>query len=77
MKEYVVSCRISRDIVNLLISRGMIASKIAHTLGVSKSFISRVKAGTRNFTLNQLDSAEHDFLHGDVFDWLRRLAKKQ
>ena len=26
--------------------------------------------------LNQLDPAEHDFIYGDVFDWLRRLAKK-
>jgi 23S rRNA (cytosine1962-C5)-methyltransferase len=33
--------------------------------------------GTRNFTLNQLDPARHEFLYGDVFDWLRRLGKKQ
>jgi 23S rRNA (cytosine1962-C5)-methyltransferase len=31
----------------------------------------------RNFTLNGLDPAEHDFIYGDVFDWLRRLTKKQ
>ncbi len=31
----------------------------------------------RNFTLNGQDPAEHDFIYGDVFDWLRRLAKKQ
>jgi 23S rRNA (cytosine1962-C5)-methyltransferase len=32
--------------------------------------------GKRNFVLNQLDPASHDFIYGDVFDWLRRLAKK-
>jgi 23S rRNA (cytosine1962-C5)-methyltransferase len=32
--------------------------------------------GKRNFELNGLDAAEHDFIYGDVFDWLRRLAKK-
>ncbi|MGA2865404.1 MAG: pseudouridine synthase [Verrucomicrobiota bacterium] len=32
--------------------------------------------GRRNFTLNQLDPAGHDFLHGDSFDWLRRLARR-
>jgi len=26
--------------------------------------------------LNGLDPAEHDFIYGDTFDWLRRLAKK-
>ncbi len=33
--------------------------------------------GKRNFLLNQIDPAGHDFIHGDVFDWLRRLGKKQ
>jgi 23S rRNA (cytosine1962-C5)-methyltransferase len=28
--------------------------------------------GRRNFTLNGLDPAEHDFVRGDVWDWLRR-----
>ncbi len=32
--------------------------------------------GRRNFALNGLDPANHDFIFGDVFDWLRRLAKK-
>jgi transcriptional regulator with XRE-family HTH domain len=32
----------------------MTASQVADELGVSKSFISRVKAGTRNFTLSHL-----------------------
>jgi 23S rRNA (cytosine1962-C5)-methyltransferase len=33
--------------------------------------------GRRNFTLNHLDPTGHDFIYGDAFDWLRRLAKKQ
>ncbi len=32
--------------------------------------------GKRNFVLNGLDPATHDFIYGDTFDWLRRLAKK-
>lgn len=32
--------------------------------------------GQRNFVLNGLDPAQHEFLHGDVFEWLRRLARK-
>src|SRR6185295_14473779 len=33
--------------------------------------------GRCNFALNGLDPAAHDFIYGDVFDWLRRLAKKR
>lgn len=33
--------------------------------------------GRRNFSLNGLDPAAHDFIYGDVFDWLQRLAKKE
>lgn len=32
--------------------------------------------GRRNFTVNGLDPTGHDFIYGDVFDWLKRLAKK-
>ncbi|MSR65795.1 MAG: hypothetical protein EXS24_00275 [Pedosphaera sp.] len=32
--------------------------------------------GRRNFVLNGLDPAAHDFIYGDAFDWMRRLAKK-
>jgi 23S rRNA (cytosine1962-C5)-methyltransferase len=32
--------------------------------------------GRRNFQLNALDPGAHDFIYGDVFDWLKRLAKK-
>ena len=43
------------------------------SLDLSKKYL---EWGRRNFALNQLDAAAHDFIHGDVFDWLRRLAKK-
>jgi 23S rRNA (cytosine1962-C5)-methyltransferase len=33
--------------------------------------------GRRNFQLNQLDPAEHEFQAGDMFDWLRRFHKQQ
>jgi 23S rRNA (cytosine1962-C5)-methyltransferase len=33
--------------------------------------------GKRNFRINQIDPAEHDFIFGDVFDWLRRLHRKK
>lgn len=32
--------------------------------------------GRRNFILNKLDPAAHDFIYGDVFDWLKRFRKK-
>ena len=32
--------------------------------------------GRRNFARNGLDPAAHDFIYGDAFDWLRRLAKQ-
>ncbi len=32
--------------------------------------------GRRNFALNGLDPSDHDFIFGDCFDWMRRLAKK-
>ena len=32
--------------------------------------------GARNFELNGLDTAQHDFIYGDAFDWLKRLARK-
>jgi 23S rRNA (cytosine1962-C5)-methyltransferase len=33
--------------------------------------------GKRNFALNGLNASHHDFIAGEVFEWLRRLAKKQ
>ena len=32
--------------------------------------------GRRNFAQNGLDAGAHEFIYGDVFDWLHRLAKK-
>jgi 23S rRNA (cytosine1962-C5)-methyltransferase len=43
------------------------------SLDLSKKYL---EWGKRNFALNEIDAAEHDFIFGDAFDWLRRLAKK-
>ena len=43
------------------------------SLDLSKKYL---EWGRRNFTLNGLDPTAHDFIYGDAFDWLRRLAKK-
>jgi 23S rRNA (cytosine1962-C5)-methyltransferase len=44
------------------------------SLDLSKKYL---EWGKRNFVLNGLDPAEHDFIYGDAFDWMRRLAKKR
>lgn len=43
------------------------------SLDLSKKYL---EWGRCNFALNGLDPAAHDFIYGDTFDWLRRLAKK-
>jgi 23S rRNA (cytosine1962-C5)-methyltransferase len=43
------------------------------SLDLSKKYLDW---GRRNFALNGLDPADHDFIFGDAFDWMRRLAKK-
>jgi 23S rRNA (cytosine1962-C5)-methyltransferase len=43
------------------------------SLDLSKKYL---EWGRRNFALNGLDSGGHDFIYGDAFDWLRRLAKQ-
>src|SRR6185437_10355256 len=43
------------------------------SLDLSKKYL---EWGCRNFSRNGLDPGEHDFIYGDAFDWLRRLAKK-
>ena len=43
------------------------------SLDLSKKYLDW---GKRNFTLNNLDPAAHDFIFGDLFDWAPRLAKK-
>lgn len=44
------------------------------SLDLSKKYL---EWGKRNFIQNDLDPAQHDFIYGDTFDWLHRLAKKQ
>ncbi len=45
------------------------------SLDLSKPYLNW---GQRNFALNNLDSRRprHDFIFGDVFDWMKRLAKR-
>ncbi len=43
------------------------------SLDLSKKYL---EWGKRNFILNGLDPAQHDFIFGDTFDWFKRLAKK-
>ena len=49
------------------------AGALTTSLDLSKKYLDW---GKRNFALNQIDPAGHDFIFGDVFDWLRRLLKK-
>jgi len=49
------------------------AGALTTSLDLSKKYLDW---GKRNFVLNQIDPAGHDFIFGDVFDWLRRLTKK-
>lgn len=65
MAKYSVSTRFSRDVVTLLVNRGMSLTEIAEVLGVTKSYISRVKSGTRKFTLDHLEILE-DFLQASL-----------
>ncbi|MBA4150430.1 MAG: class I SAM-dependent methyltransferase [Verrucomicrobia bacterium] len=44
------------------------------SLDLSKKYL---EWGRRNFALNNLDPAQHDFIFGDTFDWLHRMAKKK
>jgi 23S rRNA (cytosine1962-C5)-methyltransferase len=44
------------------------------SIDLSKKYL---EWGKRNFELNRLNPAEHEFIYGDVFDWFRRLAKKR
>lgn len=43
------------------------------SLDLSKKYL---EWGRRNFRVNNLDPAAHDFIYGDAFDWLRRFEKK-
>jgi 23S rRNA (cytosine1962-C5)-methyltransferase len=50
------------------------AGALTTSLDLSRNYL---EWGRRNFALNQLDPAGHEFICGEAFDWLRRLAKKQ
>src|SRR5829696_2951118 len=49
---------LSKGIVQMLAKRGMTLTAIADKAGVTKSFISRVNAGTRSLTLDHLSKLE-------------------
>jgi 23S rRNA (cytosine1962-C5)-methyltransferase len=51
------------------------ASGNAHTVNVdlSKKYLDW---GKRNYSLNGIDPSAHEFLHGEMFDWLKRFKKK-
>jgi 23S rRNA (cytosine1962-C5)-methyltransferase len=44
------------------------------SLDLSKKYL---EWGRRNFVLNGLPPDDHEFIYGDAFDWVRRLAKKR
>jgi 23S rRNA (cytosine1962-C5)-methyltransferase len=44
------------------------------SLDLSKNYL---EWGRRNFALNAIDPAPHEFIFGDVFEWLRRFARKK
>jgi 23S rRNA (cytosine1962-C5)-methyltransferase len=46
----------------------------ATSLDLSKKYL---EWGRRNFDLNGIPAAPHDFIYGDAFDWMKRLCKKQ
>jgi 23S rRNA (cytosine1962-C5)-methyltransferase len=50
------------------------AGATTSSLDLSKKYLAW---GKENLAQNDLEPAGHDFILGDVFDWLRRLAKKQ
>jgi 23S rRNA (cytosine1962-C5)-methyltransferase len=88
----IADCRLSEDVhtkISIGNRKSEILNCFAYTCGFS---VAAAKAGARttsldlskkylewgkrNFVLNGLDPAAHDFIYGDTFDWLRRLAKK-
>lgn len=49
------------------------AGAISTSIDLSKKYLAW---GRENFQLNHLDDQTHDFIYGDVLDWLPRLHKK-
>ena len=50
------------------------AGAVTTSLDLSRKYL---EWGKRNFIANGLEPAGHEFLHGEVFDWLGRLSKKR
>lgn len=49
------------------------AGAVTTNVDLSKKYL---EWGTDNFRANGLDPAAHDFIFGDAFEWLKRLAKR-
>jgi transcriptional regulator with XRE-family HTH domain len=58
MERRTVSTRVSADVIEYLISQGSSLAQIASVLGVTKSFISRVRSRQRSLTLDHLAMLE-------------------
>jgi transcriptional regulator with XRE-family HTH domain len=58
MADRTVSSAISADVIDLLTKRGMTLTAIAQAIGVTKSFLSRVKARSRSLTIDHLVALE-------------------
>jgi 23S rRNA (cytosine1962-C5)-methyltransferase len=50
-----------------------IAGAVTTSIDLSRNYLDW---GRANFILNRIDPGPHSFLHGDVFSWLRRLARQ-
>ena len=49
------------------------AGAITTSLDLSQKYL---EWGRENFRLNKLNPDDHDFIYGDTFDWMKRLAKR-
>src|SRR5437763_448561 len=58
MAERLVSSALSGDVIDLMMRRGMTLTAIADAIGVTKSFISRVRARSRSLTIDHLVALE-------------------
>jgi len=58
MPDRVVSSKLSGDMIDLLVARGMTLTQIAHATGTTKSFISRVKSRSRSLTIDHMVALE-------------------
>ena len=58
MPDRIVSSRLSGDVIDLLLRRGMTMGDIARAIGATTSFVSRVKARSRSLTIDHLGALE-------------------